>query len=302
MRRGIRWVILLAVVAVAIDGFFIEPSRLVVRHHSLTLPDLPVELSGIRIAIISDIHAGSPFVKEAKLRRIVRETNREKPDVILLLGDYVSAAVLGGKRIAPETLAPILGEFRSPLGTFAVLGNHDGWLGAPRVRQAFEQAGIRVLRNEHARVEWSAGDLAGERRRVGGAGPLSLYGLADLRTDKPNVDRIAEIPAPVIVMTHSPDPFPSIRTPVVLTVAGHTHGGQVRLPLIGATIVPSVYGRRYAAGHIIERAQHLFVTTGIGTSLLPIRIGVTPEIAILSLTSSRPAARPSPTRSSRSSL
>ena len=289
MRRMIRWTVLLVVVAVAIYGFIIEPSRLVVRHRALTLPDLPTELSGIRVALISDIHAGSPFIKEDKLRRIVRETNRENADVILLLGDYVTMGVLGGRGMAPETLAPILGELRAPLGTFAVLGNHDGWLDAGRVRQAFKRAGIRVLRNEHAEIDWNGG------------APLNLYGVADIRTDRPNLARIAEIPAPVIVMTHSPDVFPAIRIPVALTVAGHTHGGQVRLPLIGATIVPSIYGRRYAAGHIVERGQHLFVTTGIGTSLLPLRIGVTPEIMILTLTSSRPAARPSPTRSSRSS-
>ena len=289
--RGWVWrAALLAFVMVAVYGCVVEPSRLVLRHRTLTLPNWPAELSGMRVALISDIHAGAPFIKEAKLRRIVEETNAQNPDIVLLLGDYVTMAVLGGRRMAPETLAPILGELRSPLGTVAVLGNHDGWLGAPRVRDAFERAGIRVLRNEHAAVEWTGG------------APLNIYGLADLRTDKPNVDRIAEIPSPVIVMTHSPDVFPAIRIPVALTVAGHTHGGQVRLPLIGATIVPSVYGRRYAAGHTVERGQHLFVTTGIGTSLLPIRIGVPPEITILTLTSSRRAARPSPTRSSRSSF
>jgi len=104
--------------------------------------------------------------------------------------------------------------------------------------------------------------------------------------------------SPVIAITHNPDVFPQIQPRVALTLAGHTHGGQVRLPLIGAPIVPSDYGQRFAAGHIVEGGRHLFVSTGLGTSDLPVRLGVPPTIFLLTITgpkSSSAAPRPART-------
>jgi uncharacterized protein len=279
--------IVAALILTALYGVVIEPSRLVVREYPLALPQLPADLSGVRVALVADIHAGAPWIRERKLRRIVSEVNAAKPDLILLLGDYVTMAVLGGRRIAPERLTPILSGLRAPYGTYAVLGNHDGWFNRTRVSASLERAGITVLRNESSSI------AIGTTR-------LTLLGLADVRTDAPDLSAVASLPQPVIVMTHSPDVFPKIRTPVLLTVAAHTHGGQVRLPLLGSLIVPSVYGQRYARGHIVERGQHLFVSTGIGTSLLPVRIGVVPEITILELRSpARSADDPSRSTSPR---
>jgi predicted MPP superfamily phosphohydrolase len=92
---------------------------------------------------------------------------------------------------------------------------------------------------------------------------------------------------PVLVLTHNPDVFPEIPPRVSLTLAAHTHGGQVSLPLIGRPIVPSVFGQRYASGHVVEGGRHLFVTTGVGTSIIPVRFRVPPEISIVRLTPDR---------------
>jgi predicted MPP superfamily phosphohydrolase len=89
--------------------------------------------------------------------------------------------------------------------------------------------------------------------------------------------------SPVLVLSHRPDIFPAVPSRVALTLAGHTHGGQIRLPLVGAPVVPSRFGQAYAAGHVEQGGRHLFVTTGIGTSILPVRLGVPPEMVVLEL-------------------
>jgi predicted MPP superfamily phosphohydrolase len=159
-----------------------------------------------------------------------------------------------------------------------VLGNHDGWYDAPRVRRALEGRGIRVLENESARLVWRGA-------------PVWIAGLADLWTGQPDLAAaLREVPgdAPVLLMTHSPDVFPGVPRRVALTLAGHTHGGQVRLPLLGRPVVPSDYGQRYAAGEVVEGGRHLFVTTGLGTSIIPVRFGVPPQIAVLTLNAAPP--------------
>jgi predicted MPP superfamily phosphohydrolase len=113
-----------------------------------------------------------------------------------------------------------------------------------------------------------------------------LAGLADLATGDTNIGRALEdVPdgASVLVLTHQPDVFPEIPDRVALTLAGHTHGGQVRLPFVGPVIVPSQYGARFAAGHIVEEGRHLFVSTGVGTSIIPVRMFVVPQIDVLHL-------------------
>ena len=170
----------------------------------------------------------------------------------------------------------LLRELKAPLGVYAVLGNHDWWLDGSRVRKALADKGIRVLENESVRLE-----------RKGNA--FRLLGLADNMERSPETSgALKSVPAsePVIALIHEPDYFPSIPERIALTLAGHTHGGQVRLPLVGSLIVPSRYGQRYALGTIREGSKLLFVTTGIGTSIIPVRFGVPPEYALLTIRSS----------------
>ena len=247
---------------------------LVVRHLHMELPGWKSEL---RIAVLSDLHVGSPHVGLDKLRTIVERTNAENPALIVLLGDFViggpnqRGGVRGGGFIEPEPIAEELKKLRAPLGVFAVLGNHDWWYDGERVGRALTDAGIPVLENRAVHV-----------------GPIWLGGIADYWTRDPDIagtlrqvtDHV-DNSDPVVFITHNPDIFPDVPARVSLTLAAHTHGGQVKLPIIGTIITTSKLG--YNAGEYVERGRHLFVTTGIGTSILPVRFGVPPEIVILTI-------------------
>jgi predicted MPP superfamily phosphohydrolase len=204
----------------------------------------------------------------------------ERPDVVLLLGDYYNNGRrpdrwrAAGGPMSIDGVADELGRLRAPLGVYAVLGNHDWWLDGRRIERALTARGIVVLEN----------------RAVAARPGLWLAGLADEMTRDPDpLVALAPVPAgaTVLALTHNPDVFPLVPPQVALTVAGHTHGGQLRLPLLGAPVVPSRYGERFAAGHIVEDGRHLFVTTGVGTSIYAMRFGVTPEIVVLTLTPAR---------------
>jgi predicted MPP superfamily phosphohydrolase len=219
----------------------------------------------------------------ARLRRVVERTNAEAPDVVLITGDLViggpkdeggeRGGVAGGTFVEPEPIAAELRQLRAPLGVYAVLGNHDRWFDGERVERALSGAGLRVLENRAERVE-----------RGGRA--FWLAGVADLWTATPDVHaalRQVTTDDPVILFTHNPDIFPGVPRRVSLTVAGHTHGGQVNLPLFGRPVVPSRFGQRYAFGHVVEGGRHLYVGGGVGTSIVPVRFRVPPEVVILSL-------------------
>jgi len=256
-------------------AFLIEPDRLIVNETRIELPAWPADLKGLRIAAISDLHPGGLNVTLDKVRLIVEKTNDTQPDLILLPGDFVDTA-LGLFPIDPEVTAAELKKLRARHGVFAVLGNHDWWLDVDRVRKALENAGIRVLENDVAKIDLS--ERNGQR--------LWIAGFGDLWEGAPNVvATLAKVDdnAPVVALTHNPDLFPQVPARVALTVAGHTHGGQVAIPLIGRPVVPSDFGERYAAGHIVEEGRHLVVTTGIGVSILPVRFRVTPEISLLTI-------------------
>lgn len=273
-RRKALQLASLIVAACLVWGFFIEPCFFLVETRAEARPrGWPAELDGLTIALISDIHAGSPYVGKARLEGLVRRVNAAKPDMIVLLGDYVIQTVAGGRFMPPETLAGLLKGLKAPLGVHAVLGNHDWWLDGARVRRAFAGEGIRVLENEAVRL--SRGGRA-----------FRVLGLADHIERKPDpVSPLAGVPdsEPVIALIHEPDFFPEIPERIALTLAGHTHGGQVRLPLLGAPIVPSAFGQRYARGLIKEGTRLLYVTSGVGTSIIPVRFGVPPEYVLLTL-------------------
>ena len=249
-------------------AFFIEPNRLVVREQTIELENWPQQLDGLRIAVISDIHVGASFITDEKLRMIVERTNERHPELIVILGDYMT-----GKHIEPQVFGPILKGFSAPLGTYSVLGNHDWWYSGRKVREGLEQNGIKVLEDEALEINARGTSLW-------------LVGLADLWTRPQRIDEtVAKVPAgqALIALTHNPDIFPTVPERVPLLLAGHTHGGQVRLPFIGTVVEASRYGDRYVRGHVIENNHHLFVTSGIGTSIVPVRFGVTPEIVMLTL-------------------
>ncbi|MBL0058925.1 MAG: metallophosphoesterase [Elusimicrobia bacterium] len=263
-------------------AFWLEPSSLVVRVHTIPLDRWPAGGGPLRVACIGDIHGGSPYIDRAKIQALVKLTNRQKPDLVVLLGDYVILGVLGGHFMEPEEVADALRGFDSPLGVYAVLGNHDWWYNGPRMAQALTNVGYRVLQNENVTLSFNGH-------------PFHLVGLEDEWTRRPDVLKVlSPIPAgePTIVITHNPDVFPKLPPVNGVTLSAHTHGGQVRLPFMGAPIVPSRYRQRYVSGHVVEGDQQMFVTSGVGTSVLPIRFCVPPEVAVLTL--APPGGDPSP--------
>jgi predicted MPP superfamily phosphohydrolase len=259
-----------AIVLLALWSFWWEPASLVVRDEALSLAWPGT--TGPRIAVLADLHVGSPFNDLARLKELVRRTNATSPDVICILGDLVTQGVRGGTFVPPEDIGAILADLRAPAGVFAVLGNHDGWFNHDRVARALVKHHVRVVEDTAVRIE------------TGGSG-WWLAGVSDLWTGRHDIagalDAAKDDGSPVILMTHNPDLFPDVPARVALTLAGHTHGGQVWLPLIGRPIVPSQFGQRFAAGHIVEGGRHLYVATGVGTSIFPVRLGVPPAIPVI---------------------
>jgi len=280
--RTPRWAKRLRVVLAAIIllmglvffwAFLIEPNRLVVREQTIQIDNWPRELNGLRIAVLSDIHAGGWFIDDKKLRTIVQRTNQLQPDLIVILGDYMTGDGRTSDPMEPEVFGSILKDFHAPFGVYSVLGNHDWWYDRVKVRRGLEQNGIKVLDNEVTELN------------VRGTS-LWLVGLADLWEGPQRIEQTVEkVPqsVPMIALTHNPDIFPRLPERVPLLLAGHTHGAQVRFPFIGTVVHSSRFGKKYESGHVLERNHHLFVTTGIGTSILPLRFGVTPEIVLLTV-------------------
>jgi len=281
MRRSTGAELATAAAAVAAGGLawralWAEPRRLVDHERELLLPHWPAELDGLRLALVSDLHAGGPQSDQAAVGRVVDRVNALGPDLVAMLGDVVDPEVAGGSVVAPEAVGRELARLTAPLGAVGVLGNHD-WANDGRgVLRALREAGLTVLENETTDI--AVGDTT-----------LCVAGLADLTTRRADVHAtLCDVPAgrPILLLSHNPDAFPQVPARVALTVSGHTHGGQVDVPLLRRRMIPSRYGARYVRGHVVEGGRHLYVTSGVGTSRLPIRWRRPPEVVVLVL---RPA-------------
>ena len=255
----------------------VEPGfRLEVKEWDVPHASWPATMPPLRIAVLTDIHAVEPWMPVGRINHIVNTTNDLNADIILLLGDFVEAVrpKLRTGIVPISDWAPVLGKLRAPLGVYAVLGNHDWWDDAVSVRGGLRQVGIPVLENRAFKIE------KGRRR-------FWLAGLGDQlarHDDLPGTIRQVSGDAdPVILMVHEPDIFVSVPKRATLTLAGHTHGGQVLLPFIGRPIVPSAYGQRFAYGHIVEGGRNMIVSSGLGLTGLPVRFGVPPEIALVTV-------------------
>lgn len=268
-RQWVVWLLAALVLGFLAWGFVWEPAQLVERDYAISLPRWPRQCDGLRADVIADLHTGSPRNGIDKLDHVVQRLIASDSDVVLLAGDYVILKVLLGRYVAPEAVAEHLKPLTASKPVYAVLGNHDWWKDGPKVRRALESVGVVVLENRAQQVT-----LRGCR--------LWLVGVGDLWEGHPDIARaFAEVDddAPVIAITHNPELFPRIPARASLVVAGHTHGGQVWL-LPGR---PSLRGRHHLAGLFIENGRDLFVTPGIGTSIVPFRFRVPPEISRLTL-------------------
>jgi uncharacterized protein len=264
----------------AIEAFAIEPGfSLIVKEWAVRHGSWPRHGAPLRIAVITDIHAVEPWMPARRIGAIVERLNHCKPDLIVLLGDYVNALRLRfHTALVPvgEWMAP-LKELDAPLGVYAVLGNHDWWSGeAPLIRRSFEKAHIHVLENAAVRIKrgrdsfWIAG--LGDQLAFRSRGADDLDGTLSQLDDT----------SPALLLAHEPYIFPEVPARITLTLAGHTHGGQVYVPFVGRPAVPAQFAA-YGYGHIVEDSRHMIVSSGLGLSNLPVRFLVPPEIALVTL-------------------
>lgn len=223
----------------------------------------------------------------ARVQRIVAAANALSPDLHVVLGDLPAHHRFVADPVSMAEVAGALAGLRAPLGRYAILGNHDWWddravrlarRGPPAIRLLLEEAGVPVLANAarllpHGAGVWLLGTdsaLAFGRRRPG------ADNLPAAMTPLRGSD------APAILLAHEPDIFPRVPARVALTLAGHTHGGQVRL-LGHSAVVPSRYGNRYAYGLVEEAGRCMVVSGGLGCSMMPVRLGVPPELTLIRL-------------------
>jgi len=260
-------------------SIIVEPSWLRVVRVRLPLAGLPASLSGLKVAHLTDLHLGR-YISALYLNRVVQKTNEQKPDLVLLTGDYVHGSL---RFIRP--VFEILSGLESRLGTAGVLGNHDHWEDAAESFRQMRAAGIHVLDNKRLFVS-----DAGLSTSAAPATGLCVAGVGDLWEDRQDLDALADAPAdmPRLLLSHNPDfaeghKARESKHRIDLMLAGHTHGGQVRLPGTRSIITPSRYGSKYAKGMVQGPAFPVFVSTGIGMTILPVRMLVRPEIVLFTL-------------------
>jgi predicted MPP superfamily phosphohydrolase len=242
----------------------------VVREAEIEFAEWPEGMAPLRAVLLSDLHVAGPDMPPSRLARIVELVNALEPDIVLIAGDLVSDRRTSTRAYTlDEAVAPLAG-LRARFGTVAVLGNHDHWRNAAQARTALTTAGVRVLDNDAAQI-----------------GPLAVGGLDDAFTNHHDIAAtmlaLRRLSGPRIVLSHSPDPFPSLPSDASLVLAGHTHCGQIRLPLVGAISTMSDYGDRYACGVVRENGRTLIVSAGLGTSILPLRLGAVPDLWLVRL-------------------
>lgn len=272
LRKLLRFLLFAAVAGLLAFGWMYATATRdpVVRRASLAMPDWPARAAPIRVALLSDIHIAGPDMPPERVGRIVNQVNALKPDIILLAGDFVSDKRVATKVYsAAEGLASLRG-LRARLGTWAVLGNHDHWRNAEESRRALKAANVRILDNDAATI-----------------GPLRLGGVDDDFTGHADVPKTVAAmrkgAGSKVLLTHSPDVAARTPADVTLILAGHTHCGQIRLPIVGAVSYVSNYGERYGCGIVTEGSRRVIIGGGVGTSVLPIRVGAPPEIWLLTL-------------------
>ncbi|MEM8703192.1 MAG: metallophosphoesterase [Pseudomonadota bacterium] len=292
----------------------VEPFRMRIQSHYLTPPNWPDDLR-LKAALIADPHICDPWMGLDRVRFIVERTNALKPDIVLMLGDYVASHRWQSAPVPTQAWTDLFANFDAPLGTHAILGNHDWWdddeaqktgTGPTKNGRALLNAGIELYQNRAVRLSkdgkpfWLAGlddqlALAPSRQlnRRGIQGVDDLSGTLRQVTDD----------APVVLMAHEPNIFRAVPSRVSVTLSGHTHGGQVNCFGIKPfnLLKPD---ENLSYGHIIDTAgtqvgrhqnrapveRHLVVSGGLGCSLLPVRFGVPPEITVVHLGSNAPAA------------
>lgn len=245
----------------------------------------------LRIAVLADPHAGGPQMPAHRLWQAVAAVDSLGADLIAVMGDYLADHAFVTSPVPMAEVARAIATLQAPLGVYAVMGNHD-WRADPEARhrrqgptayaRQLAEAGVTVLENEARRIDAVEGGLwvlgLGTQQVIRASRRSTWQGVDDL----PATLAALTDEAPAILLAHEPDIFPSVPDRVALTIAGHTHGGQI---IFGrwTPVVPSRYGARYAWGHVCEAGRHLVVSGGLGCSGLPLRFGRRPEVTVITL-------------------
>jgi len=261
-----RFIICLAILffMICLAGYQ-EATRIpVVRRAHLTFESWPQGSPPLRLLLMSDAHVQGPDMPPERLARIVRIAEALRPDLVVIAGDFLGHKSLATRNYTISEAVRPFADLHAPMGTYAVLGNNDRTDGPVAVRRALTEAGIKVLENDAVEIGPIA--LGGFRTRFG-------------RT----LRRLRSLPGTRILVAHSPDAFATLPSDIPLMLAGHTHCGQIVLPVVGALSTGSRFGDRYRCGLIREKGKLLVVTGGLGTSRLPIRIGAPPDIWLLEI-------------------
>jgi predicted MPP superfamily phosphohydrolase len=266
-----RWIVLLllAVLAVVAHGYAEAIQMPVVRRADLHMPEWPTGAPPMRVVLISDLHVVGPDTPPGRLAMVVDRINALQPDLVLIAGDFLSYRDFATKHYSPAQSVAPLARLRAPLGVVAVLGNHDYDVRGKTILPPYlARVGVMLLRNQAVR-----------------RGPLTVAGGDDYHPGQfvpADLDAaIAALPGPMVLLTHSPDPAVPLRARYPVVLAGHTHCGQVVLPLVGALSTGSGYKSRYRCGVIRNHGPMFIVTAGIGTSVLPFRWGAPPDLWVL---------------------
>jgi uncharacterized protein len=260
--------------------------RLELTPYTIFPPSWPDDTI-LKIAVIADIHACEPWMSAERVASIVDLANAQNPDLTVLLGDFVGNHRFVTGYVAPGAWAEQLARLEAPLGVYAVLGNHDWWTAAipsdppdsgRSIRKALAEARIPVLENQALRLSQNGK-------------PFWLVGLGDqlaMRSGRFGVDDLAgslrEIrdEAPAILLAHEPYIFPRVPDRVALTLCGHTHGGQVYIPFVGAPFTPRSHAK-YIYGNYSEGARELVISGGLGESAAPVRFLRPPEVVVVTV-------------------
>lgn len=260
-------------------GALVEPQRLQVRHYTLPIRGLPPRLDGLRLVHVADTHYG-PFVSLSYLEAAVAQVNALEGDVVLLTGDYVHRS-----RKAIEPGIDIFGRLEARFGAVAVMGNHEHWEGVERCREVFKRIGIPTIDN--GRVFLGGEGFHDDAERPDS---ICIAGVGDLWEGEVSFEKafadVAET-MPRLLLSHNPD-VAEILDPahrVDAMFSGHTHGGQIRWPLVGPYTISTEYGQKYLGGLCIGPYCPVIVSRGVGLAGVPIRLGVPPEIGVIRLES-----------------